>query len=128
MKLIIAGGRHYNMTPADHKQLDAILTKHQVTEIVSGGAAGADAAGEEWARSRGLPIKRFPAMWTVLTQPDAMIKTRWDGTQYDARAGFRRNEQMAQYANAGALFKGGSGTADMRNRAKKHQLTIFELG
>ena len=58
MKLIIAGGRKYDLTPEDTEKLDAIVG---VTEVVSGGAPGVDSCGEQWASSIGLPIQVFKA-------------------------------------------------------------------
>lgn len=61
MKLIIAGGRDYQLTPSDKAWLDDLVSS--VTEIVSGGATGADREGERWAELHGIPVKRFPADW-----------------------------------------------------------------
>ena len=49
MKVIIAGGRDYIFNQADFDVLDYIATKWSITEVVSGGAKGADAGGEKWA-------------------------------------------------------------------------------
>ncbi len=125
MKTIIAGGRGYRFTAADVAKLDSL--RGQISEVVSGGAAGADMCGEEWARARGIPVRTFPAIWHDLSQPGALIRTRADGTKYDAKAGFRRNEQMAAYAEACVLFPGGNGTADMARRAKQHGLIVHEF-
>jgi hypothetical protein len=46
MKLIIAGGRDYKFTKSDLEKLDSI---EGITEVVSGGARGADKCGEIWA-------------------------------------------------------------------------------
>ena len=53
-------------------------------EVASGCAKGVDALGEQWATEREIPIKRFPTDWS----------------SYGRAAGPKRNEQMAQYANA----------------------------
>lgn len=126
MKLIIAGGRNYRLTQHDRARLDALHAAHHVTEVVSGGATGADRGGEMWANDRGLPFTVIPAEWDNLEHPDAAIRTRADGKKYDAMAGFRRNERMAQYADAVVLFPGGNGTRDMATRAAHHRLQIFD--
>ena len=109
MKLIIAGGRNYRFTSADRSRLDALLGL--VAEVVSGVAIGADQAGERWAELHGIPVKRLPA----------------DSNKHGPEAGPIRNAQMAQYADAVALFPGGSGTASMRREAEKANLTIYDF-
>lgn len=109
MKLIIAGGRDYRLDDADYDKLDAIHERHPVDEVVSGGAAGADACGEFWAWHRGIPVKRFPADWAT----------------HGLRAGPIRNEAMAAYADAVALFPGGRGTENMRRNAVAAGIEIF---
>lgn len=108
MKLIIAGGRDYSLTSSDIEKLNAIPN---VTEVVSGGASGADYDGERWARSRHLPIERFEADWRGLGK----------------KAGPIRNAQMAAYADAVALFPGGKGTVSMFNEAIKAGIKIYDF-
>lgn len=99
----------------------------RITEVVSGCAAGADLFGEQWAKRKMIPIKRFPAKWDDLTHPNALIKTNAAGRKYDARAGHRRNEDMARYSDQLiAVWDGVShGTRDMIERARHHGLTVF---
>ncbi len=104
MKVIIAGGRDYAFTADDVAWLDALLEKRgPFEEVVSGGATGADAEGEKWAASHGIPVKRFPADWKT----------------HGPAAGPIRNREMARYAEGGlcVLFPGGRGTANMRKEA-----------
>jgi hypothetical protein len=115
MKVIIAGGRDYQLTDEDYLRLDDLHDKIGITEVVSGKAKGADTGGEEWARSRGIPVKDFPADWD----------------KHGKRAGPIRNFQMAEYVgNIGAvvLFPGGIGTQNMRYQAVRHGLMIFDWG
>jgi hypothetical protein len=70
-------------------------------EIVSGGAAGVDRLGEEWASRNGKRWRRFPADWFT----------------HGRRAGPLRNLAMAKYADAlVAVWDGES-------RGTKHMLT-----
>lgn len=108
MKLIIAGGRDYQFTAADFASLVAIKG---VTEVVSGGASGADKWGEVWARMDGIKLTVFPADWKNLGR----------------RAGPVRNAQMARYADAVALFPGVRGTESMRAEAVKAGLKVFDF-
>lgn len=108
MKLIIAGGRDYQLTKDDYQKL---FTIQDVTEIVSGGALGADLCGEIYASIHGIPVKRFPADWVT----------------HGKAAGPIRNRQMAEYADAVALFNGGKGTASMHLEAQRAGLIIYNF-
>lgn len=109
MKVIIAGSRIISNSLI----IDEAIEKadFQITEVVSGCARGVDTLGELWAIANGIPVRRFPADWT----------------KYGKSAGFIRNQEMANYADALiAVWDGKSrGTADMINRAKKHGLEIY---
>lgn len=111
MKLIIAGGRDYQLGVHDFIALGVICGNHGVTEVVSGGATGADQCGEEWAHANKIPVTRHPAQWKKLGN----------------RAGPIRNKEMAEYADAVALFPGGKGTKNMYQEAKKAGLKIFDF-
>ncbi len=102
MKLIIAGSRELSLWPEDIDDGfdEFVLSRLDVTEVVSGGARGVDDSGEAWAAARGLRVKRFPADWN----------------RYGKAAGSIRNEQMARYADAAILFfkeKPSPGTSNM---------------
>lgn len=125
MKLIIAGGRSYQMTPADEAKLE--ILRPEITEVVSGCAPGVDSWGERWALKKGIPIKRFPADWNNIAVPGARVRRQQDGKLYNANAGPMRNSQMAKYADAVALFPGGSGTEDMRKKAAGRGLAIYDM-
>lgn len=111
MKTIIAGGRGYLFTQKDIEWLDQIHAKHKITEVVSGGAFGADSCGEAWATVNAIPVKVFQADWET----------------HGKAAGPIRNQQMAEYADACILFPGGKGTESMRQLALKHELAIYSM-
>lgn len=109
MKVIIAGSRGVT-TRAE--VLQAILDSgFHVTEVVSGGARGPDQIGEWWARTVGVPVRRFPADWKT----------------HGRAAGPIRNREMAAYADALiAVWDGeSSGTADMIGEAEARGLKVF---
>lgn len=110
MKLIIAGGRNYSMTDYDRSKLDGLHAESPITEVVSGGATGADAGGERWAESHGIPIKIFLPDWKA----------------HGKSAGPMRNREMARYADAAVLFPGGAGTNSMRLEAHLAAILIFD--
>lgn len=112
MKLIIAGTRDFDDYEKMRKEVDAFLKKHQVDapEIVSGGAKGADALGERYAREKGYAINRFPAKWNL----------------FGKAAGPIRNEKMARYADACIVFWDGEsrGTRSMIALSKEYELEL----
>jgi hypothetical protein len=112
MKVIIAGGREFN----DYKQLSEYCNHSfqkidkETIEIVSGTAGGADTLGEQYAGDNNITLKRFPADWD----------------KFGKGAGFKRNTEMAVYANALIAFWDGKsrGTMHMINIAKKKGLQV----
>ncbi len=108
MKVIVAGSRTF--TDYELLKLTCDNIKTQITEIVSGGARGADKLGEQYAIERAYTIKQFPADWD-----------RWGKS-----AGYNRNAEMAEYADALIAFWDGSskGTKHMIDLAKKNNLKI----
>src|SRR6187551_1734503 len=110
MKLIIAGSTTLTPEQFPDKRLDELHERIHVTEVVSGGAWGADYLGEVWAEGNGLPIMRFPADWD----------------KYGRAAGPIRNRKMAEHADAVVLLPGGKGTASMAKEAAKAGIIIYD--
>lgn len=114
MKVIIAGSRNYHDEGDFFHPMNKILAKNEwlreTTEVISGTARGADTLGEEWAAMYGFPVTKFPADWS----------------KYGRSAGFRRNEEMAQYADALVAFWDGlsPGTRSMIDLAKGRGLKV----
>ena len=109
VKVIVAGSREITSYIVVK---DAIKNSgYDVTEIVSGTARGADKLGELWAFENDIPVKRFPADWK----------------QYGKSAGYKRNQQMAEYADAlVAVWDGKSaGTGHMISIAKMKQMPVY---
>jgi hypothetical protein len=110
MKIIIAGGRDFAPTE-EHKQwLLSKLLELKVTEVVCGMARGADLFGKEVAEEKNIIVKSFPADWK----------------KYGKSAGYKRNVQMADYADICILFPGGKGTEHMKNIALEKGLEVIE--
>lgn len=97
MRTIIAGSR----SVTDPAELERAIAASglRITQVISGGARGADALGEAWAWRNGVPLSLMPAEWDRLGK----------------RAGLIRNEEMAEAADACiALWDGQSpGTRHM---------------
>ena len=61
MKLIIAGSHTFT----DYQHLCQVLApdRHRITQVLTGGAPGADALGKRWAWSKQVPWKGFKVDW-----------------------------------------------------------------
>lgn len=102
MRTIIAGSRE---GPTRHHLMEAIAScGWKPTVVLSGTARGADRLGEEWAVNNNIRIERFPANWD----------------RYGKSAGYRRNEQMAN--NAEALIA----LWDGKSKGTKHMIDIAQ--
>jgi len=123
LKVIIAGTRSIEDIQLIYNAIED--SGFEISEVVSGCARGVDSLGEQWAEENNISIKKFPADWKDLETPPVRIKTNGYG-QYNALAGFVRNQKMANYANALiAITTGSPGTKDMIDRAKKNGLYVF---
>lgn len=111
MRTIIAGSRTIEQYDLVKTAIESCNWHLEITEVVSGCAEGADLFGEQWAKRKMIPIKRFPADWR----------------KHGKRAGPIRNEEMANYADALiAVWDGVSrGTQDMIERARYHRLRVY---
>jgi hypothetical protein len=108
MRVIVAGCRDW--TDAWFVGRAIVNFPWPIGEIVSGGARGADKLGERWAKENDVPLKVFPAEWSI----------------YGKQAGFVRNAQMADYADGLIAFWDGKsrGTKDMIERATSSGLRL----
>jgi YspA, cpYpsA-related SLOG family len=97
MKLIIAGARTFT----DSQLLCQTLApeRHRLTEVIHGGARGADQLGFRWALKHHIRSRCFAADWE----------------RFGKSAGVRRNHQMAQAGDVLVAFHGNNnpGTAHM---------------
>ena len=109
MKVVIAGSR--SITSYGLVKYVIILSNFDITEIVSGRARGVDRLGERWATENSIPIKYFPADWE----------------QYGKAAGFVRNSEMVEYADAViAIWDGKSkGTEHTINLCRKSNKKLY---
>ena len=124
MIVIVAGSRSIKDYSIVKKTIEESGWK--ITYVVSGKAPGVDTLGEQWADENGVKVKPFPANWSDINVPGAVVRKNKYG-YYNAVAGHLRNEEMAKVADALILVWDGvsTGSADMKSRAKKHKLRIF---
>jgi hypothetical protein len=110
MKVIIAGGRDFNNYEFLKERCDYLFQNQTDVEIVSGNANGADKLGEQYAIEKNYSLKIF--------------KAEWD--KYGKGAGFIRNTEMSNYADALIAFWDGTskGTLHMINESRKKNLKV----
>ena len=102
MKLIIAGSRtfkNYEFLKENLKEIKGI------SEIISGGAIGADRLGEKWAKENNISLRIFNADWS----------------SFGRKAGVIRNNSMALYCDEAIIFWDGKsrGSKNMIDRMKE---------
>lgn len=109
MRTIIAGSRE----GANINHIYDAVEKSGITPtvVISGTARGVDRLGEEWAKDNSVPIERYPADWD----------------KYGKKAGYLRNSQMAEIAEALiAIWDGISpGTENMISLATKKKIFVY---
>ena len=110
MKAIVCGGRDFKNWPLLCGTLDALHAAEPFDRIATGAAPGADTLADSWARSRGISVERYYALWRT----------------YGKVAGPIRNQQMLEkeWPDVVIAFPGGKGTADMVERAKKARIPV----
>ena len=106
-KVIIAGSRGFSNYKLLKEKCNEYLRekrKEYNIIIISGGARGADTLGEKYAQDEGFSLEVFPANWN----------------KFGKSAGFIRNEQMAEVADALIAFW------DEKSHGTKHMIEIME--
>jgi len=111
MKTIIAGSRDFESYAILYAVMQSV--PWEITEVVSGCARGVDTMGENWAGDNRVPVKKFPAEWKT----------------YGKCAGYLRNNEMANYADAlvAIRFQGSKGTLHMLDLADQANLKIYKV-
>lgn len=107
MKLAVVGSRGFDDYDLLKSKLDSIHKRKPITCIVSGGARGADKLSEKWADDNNIPKLIFIPDWN----------------KYGKRAGFLRNKDIIENADAVVAFWDGisKGTQHSINLSKKYK-------
>jgi hypothetical protein len=102
MKVIIAGSRTFT----DYQHLCQTLApdRHRITEVIHGGARGADQFGFRWAVQHHVRSRCFAADWE----------------RFGKVAGVRRNHQMAQAGDVLIAFWDG------RSAGTRHMISCMQ--
>jgi hypothetical protein len=105
MKLAVIGSRNFNNKQCLFDCLNQFNTQFPITEIISGGAKGADSLGFDWAISNNIPTKIFKPDWA----------------KYGKGAGFIRNKDIINNSEYVIAFWDGNskGTKNSIELAKK---------
>ena len=113
MKVVIFGSRRFT----DYNKLKEVVEnsnpyrKGLITNVISGGAGGADALGARWAREQGM-------------EPIIMLA---DWARYGRGAGHRRNKEMAEIADGAIGFWDGEspGTRNMILECQRRKIPLL---
>lgn len=106
MKLIVAGGRDFVDTQVMITVLMDLVDKGKIDpnpELVCGMARGADISAFRLWKSENMQIHVFHAEWDT----------------YGKSAGFRRNKEMGEFADAAVCFWDG------KSKGTKHMIDIM---
>lgn len=101
--------------------------KIKPTTIIHGGAKGVDKIAGEICKSKGYNVVAMPANWNNIKDKDPKyIKTNNWGKKYNCMAGFERNKEMVDIADALiAINLGTNGTNDSIKRAKERGIPLY---
>lgn len=121
MKIIGCGGRHFPLLPetAPWRWVEAACNLLRITEIVDGGAPGADTGFHELATILGIDSVRFFANWVHFDHHAGPMRNRKQ-LQYLAWSGGLTSEPIAILA-----LPGGRGTQNMITQAIAAGIEVF---
>ena len=113
MRVLVCGGRAYDDGDAIFAALNDFSADREITEIIQGGAKGADSWAKKFAEMGQIPCRTFAANW------------KRDGRM----AGPIRNETMIVQGKPDVViaFPGGRGTADCVRRARDFGIEVIEV-
>lgn len=112
MRVLVCGGRDFTNAAYVITTLDKLHQETPISEVMQGGARGADNLARDWAKMRG--VKRW------------VCHAEWD--KYGKSAGHRRNARMLEWKpDLVVAFPGGKGTADMVRQSHAAGVRVVEI-
>lgn len=113
MRVLITGGRDFTDSECVNKTLDFMHGAYTITELIEGGAKGADYLARRWAVHNRISVVTYSAQWQV------------DGP----RAGPIRNAAMLKGhpPDMCIAYPGGRGTADMVSRCERAGVEVWRV-
>ncbi len=121
MRVIIAGSRGLTDQHLVEAAVEAARRQGiEITVVLSGKAPVADTLGERCAQEHAIHVEPYPAKWNDVAAPGSVVRSGRHGP-YNVLAGFERNQEMAEKADALiALWDGKSrGTRDVIERMRR---------
>lgn len=110
MKVIVCGGRNFSDKDYFNKVMSLLHEQLTITEIIEGGAKGADRLAFQWATENDIKVSEFPADWE----------------KFGKSAGFVRNRLMLeQETDCVIAFPGGKGTQNMIKLALEAGIMVY---
>ncbi len=111
MRVLVCGGRDFTDWDYVDQTLGQIHRKLHITQVIEGGAPGADRLGRRWANENAISLLTFDADWD----------------RYGNRAGPVRNCKMLREGNPELVvaFKGGTGTRHMVGIAEEAGVRVL---
>jgi hypothetical protein len=111
MKVLVCGGRDYVNQTHLFAWLDKFHARFTITEIIEGGARGADRLAFHWASKNNIRVTEVQAQWGKFGQ----------------RAGPIRNQAMLLLKpDAVVAFPGNTGTTNMTSIARKAGIKVYD--
>ena len=116
---LVTGGREVTPSAAHGQWFMHWLLAVQPAFLVNGGARGVDLWADAIARALGIVVHQF-------------LVSEFEWCEHKGAAGAMRNSKMLEVmiAHGGAycvVFEGGSGTADMKQKAEKAGLSMIDM-
>jgi len=112
IRVLVTGGRNFNDKNMVFEALDYFHETYGVSELVHGGANGADSIAGLWAESKNIPVQVFFPEWD----------------RYGKRAGPLRNLIMLKtQPNILIAFPGGKGTSHMVRNARSQGVKVMKI-
>ena len=103
MKVAVVGSRNFN----DYEKLKQTLDQTpDITRIISGGAKGADALAEQWAKEKGIEIVVYKPDWAKYGRGAGVVRNRliiedcdyciafWDGVSKGTKSSIEHSKKM----------------------------------
>ena len=114
MKLAVVGSRGYDDYEGLNKVLSTLMTHHNISLLISGGAKGADSLAERFAEENGIKTKIIIPDWAKLGK----------------KAGPMRNSDIVKRADLVVAFWDGEskGTLDTIKKTKRANKDIIVIG
>lgn len=119
MRVLVTGGRHFRNRNWLWAGLDRLYGLQPITEVIEGGAEGADRYAAEWVN-----YTNMAAGFALITHTQVVAK--WE--QFGRSAGHRRNAEMVDmHPDVVLAAPGGAGTASMVKIAQSRDIQVVFL-